>query len=193
MWKIQGIIIAIDGQNVRYYWIPNFGDAYVIGDDGSLWTRHKKVGVNWILSDDWTRMNPTPKELGYLYVNLCFNGRVYTRKIHKLVCEAEYGPCPAGLEACHNDGNLANNNWWNLRYDTPVGNSADKVIHGTDNSGERNPNAKLNWTKAREIRVKYVTGKYTLDSLALEYGVANVTIQAIVYNRIWVEEYDFVT
>ena len=105
-----------------------------------------------------------------------------------MVCEAEYGPCPAGKEVCHNDGDPSNTNWWNLRYDTKKGNEADKVIHGTDQFGKKNPNVKLIREEVREIRVKCDSGKYTLESLALEYRVSRGCISGIIYNLRWVEK-----
>jgi hypothetical protein len=192
MWRIQGIIIDIDGHNVRYYWIPNFGGAYVIGDDGSIWSRHKRAGFRWVLSDDWEKMYPVPDGAGYLNVLLSINGIKRNKNIHKLVCEAVYGPCPPGEEACHNDGNKFNNNWWNLRWDLPENNGADKVIHGTSGKGENNPNVYLNWKKVGEIRAKWSTGKHTIKSLALEYGVSMGCISGIIYNKTWVKEHDLI-
>jgi hypothetical protein len=139
------------------------------------------------LSDDWLERYPSPDQDGYLIVILRFNGISYTKRIHKLVCEAVHGPCPVGLEACHNDGNPANNWWWNLRYDTQIGNKADRVKHGTDFRGDKNPNALLNWDKVEEIRVKWGSGKYTVDELAAEYNVTRSCIGNIIYNNAWVK------
>jgi hypothetical protein len=184
MWAIQSEV-----GSVRYFWVPNMGNAYVIGDDGTLWSRHQRVGwKSWILSDDWTQRNLSPDSFGYLVVSLSFNGIQYTRGIHQLVCEAVWGPCPLGQEACHNDGNPANNHWLNLRYGTREDQHADRRIHGTDNRGERHPNAQLNWTKVREIRAKYATGKYFQKDLALEYGVSRGSIGLIVTFRTWIED-----
>lgn len=186
MWVIHNECVGPDGL-VRYFWIPNFNDAYVIGDDGTLWTRYTGIGSHCYLSNDWLQRYPSPDKDGYPIAVLRFNGVSYTKKIHQLVCEAVCGPCPVGLEVCHNDGKVANNWWWNLRYDTVKNNQADKVIHGTDVRGEKKPNALLNWTKAREIRAKWHSGKYTKDELALEYKVTKSCIINVIYNSTWVE------
>jgi hypothetical protein len=47
------------------------------------------------------------------------------------------------MEACHGDGDSANNRLGNLRWDTPTNNHADKILHGTTNRGERSGTAKL--------------------------------------------------
>lgn len=50
---------------------------------------------------------------------------------HRLVLEAFVGPCPEGMQACHNDGDRMNTRVGNLRWDTPKANSADRWRHGT--------------------------------------------------------------
>jgi hypothetical protein len=182
MWIIQSEVGL-----VRYFWVPNFGDAYVIGGDGSLWSRYQKVGMNWILSDDWTRLNLGLGQNGYRRAVLYFNGVSHYKNIHQLVCEAVHGPCPVGQEVCHNDNNKSNNDWRNLRYDTHPNNCADRIIHGTDQFGEKGPNARSTWVKIREIREKYASGKYSQRGLAREYGLARGTIQLIVNNQTWIE------
>lgn len=50
--------------------------------------------------------------------------------VHKLVLQAFVSKKPNGLQCCHNDGNKANNNASNLRWDTCKNNSLDKIKHG---------------------------------------------------------------
>lgn len=97
------------------------------------------------------------------------------------------GPCPPGMEVCHNDGTKLNNNWWNLRYDTPTGNHADRFRHGTDNSGERSTTAKFIWEEVREIRRKYFSRESTCTSLALECGVSYQCIHHMIRYETWIE------
>lgn len=52
------------------------------------------------------------------------------RYIHRLVLEAFIGPCPEGMEGCHNDGDASNNHLENLRWDTHSANMYDRVKHG---------------------------------------------------------------
>lgn len=59
------------------------------------------------------------------------NGRKDTVGLHRLVLEAFVGPCPPGFQACHNDGNAANNALSNLRWDSTLANAADRKKHGT--------------------------------------------------------------
>ena len=77
-------------------------------------------------------LSPAVKASGHLSVQICREGRFLRRHIHRLVLEAFVGPCPEGMECCHNDGNPANNRVENLRWDTHSSNILDKQGHGTD-------------------------------------------------------------
>lgn len=68
---------------------------------------------------------------GYQRVQLCY-GPVIRKDtyVHRMVLETFVGPCPEGLEACHNDGNPLNNRLDNLRWDTKSANAQDTLQHG---------------------------------------------------------------
>jgi HNH endonuclease/NUMOD4 motif len=70
---------------------------------------------------------PRPTPTGYLRIQV-FKKDQY---IHRLVLEEFVGPCPDGMEACHNDGDRSNNTPDNLRWDTRLGNCQDIIAHGT--------------------------------------------------------------
>lgn len=74
-------------------------------------------------------LKPSPATKGYMRVGID-QRRVAT--IHRLVCEAFYGPRPVGLVTRHLDGDPANNVLSNLRYGTQSENELDKVRHGTN-------------------------------------------------------------
>lgn len=69
---------------------------------------------------------------GRVTAALCVAGKPRTHLVHHLVLEAFVGPRPDGLEACHWDGDAANNAVENLRWDTHVANEQDKKRHGTN-------------------------------------------------------------
>jgi hypothetical protein len=77
-------------------------------------------------------LSPARKSQGHLHVNLYVNGVPWTSNIHQLVLIAFIGPCPPGMECCHNDGNPSNNHLDNLRWDTRSANNLDRIRHGTD-------------------------------------------------------------
>ena len=56
------------------------------------------------------------------------DGTVVTSTVHTVVLEAFAGPCPDGMEACHENDVPTDNRWpENLRWDTPEGNLADRL------------------------------------------------------------------
>lgn len=67
---------------------------------------------------------------GYQRVCLNRDGRGFQRYVHRLVLEAFVGPCPQGMEGCHQDGNKRNNVITNLRWDTHEANIIDLVRSG---------------------------------------------------------------
>jgi len=83
--------------------------------------RHKK-GI--ILASRWSG--------GYDFAALYKDGMRRSLRVHRLVMAAFMGPCPDGMEVCHNNGNPSDNRLVNLRYDTASGNRLDRQLHGTD-------------------------------------------------------------
>lgn len=67
---------------------------------------------------------------GYVTAALIHQGKFHLRKVHAMVLESFVGPRPAGLVACHGDGNPQNNTPANLRWDTISSNTYDKIDHG---------------------------------------------------------------
>lgn len=68
---------------------------------------------------------------GYPIADLWRDGKPQTFRVHRLVLAAFVGPCPPGMEGCHDDGDPSNNQLTNLRWDTHSANIADQVTHGT--------------------------------------------------------------
>lgn len=103
---------------------------------------------------------------------------------HRLMCHLTHGPAPSRRhEAAHNCGNPACFNPNHLRWATPQQNAADKVLHGTDGRGEKNPMARLTEQAVREIRdLQYQVPQ---DVLARHYGVTQSLISLIQNRRLW--------
>lgn len=76
-------------------------------------------------------LTPFAKTYGHLAVHLSAGKRRVNRHIHRLVMEAFVGPCPDGMECCHNNGDASDNRLTNLRWDTSASNTADVTAHGT--------------------------------------------------------------
>ena len=116
--------------------IPRFQGRYEVSNQGRV------RSVDWVVeglarSTQLVKgrvLTPGTSDKGYLGVRLVDpdKGRARIFKVHRLVLEAFIGPCPEGMEACHGDGDRANNAVGNLRWDTRSSNFLDKRQHGTD-------------------------------------------------------------
>jgi len=118
---------------------------------------------------------------GYLLVNLYINSKMRICRINRLVAAAFIGPCPEGMECCHNDGSRTNNVVDNLRYDTRVGNAADRLLHGTHQRGERSGNSKL--TEAQVLAIRADTRLQGI--IAEEYGIEQACVSKIKLRKSW--------
>lgn len=125
------------------------------------------------------------KKSGYATVHLQRDGKRFLGYSHRLVLEAFVGPCPPGMECCHEDGDHQNNCLSNLRWDTRKNNHADKIRHGRTAKGEKNPQAILTKDDALAIRSRLAKGDKAAE-IAKDYATVNVaTIFAIKRGDIW--------
>jgi hypothetical protein len=104
--------------------------------------------------------------------------------VHRLVLSAFAGPCPEGMEACHYNGNPADNRLCNLRWDTRKANHADKVRHGRSARGERNFLAKLTTSDVQRIRDMNRNGVLGKD-IARHFRVTPANISSILKGKTW--------
>lgn len=103
---------------------------------------------------------------------------------HRYVCEAEHGPPPSPEhETAHSCGNRCCVNRWHLRWATREENAADKLLHGTDGRGEKNPKAKL--TRPEVDEIIRLRGIETGVSLAERFGVTPAQISNIQLGKQW--------
>lgn len=75
-------------------------------------------------------LRPSVRADGRSCVSLKRDGQRVIRAVHRLVLEAFVGPCPEGMEGCHEDGDPTNNRLENLRWGTHSSNMLDRVRHG---------------------------------------------------------------
>ncbi len=121
------------------------------------------------------------KSSKYMVVNLS-NGEIRkSALIHRIVLEAFYGSPLKGYEACHNNGIRSDNRLENLRWDTRKNNHADKILHGTEQRGSKNGNAKV--TEEIALLAKY--GKDSLSNLASKFQLSKSTLSNIRYGQTW--------
>lgn len=126
-------------------------------------------------------LNPYYRK-GYPFVALKRDGKYHGKAVHVLVALAFIGEKPFGYHTCHNDGDPTNNVVSNLRYDTPVNNTADRKKHGTYLEGELCARALFTNEQAEKIRISHSQGR-SLSELVDQYSVSRNTIWSIVSGR----------
>lgn len=177
--------IPLEGQDPEIeIWkdIPDF-PGYQVSNMGRVRSSNKcnnnqkyKLLTTWRFNENWPNYRP----LAVLYKNK----KRHYRPVHRLVLHVFVGPCPDGMQCCHNDGNKTNNKLENLRWDTPHANAMDKYKHGTMPLGENNVWSKLNKQQIVEIRNRHRNGESS-RKLAKELGVNKSTILRIARSETW--------
>ncbi len=174
--------------------INGYEELYQVSDCGRVKSVQRKVkrtnkyGTTHTKIINQRILKGRPCRRGHMTVQLCKNNKSKNFQIHRLVLEAFIGPCPQGLECCHNDGNPKNNKQSNLRWDTKSSNRKDSVIHGSCNfqPGINHPNAKLTEDDVVKIREMYATKNYSHIKLGKMFNAGAMTISAIVNRRTWI-------
>lgn len=175
---------------VAYKDIPGF-PGYRAGDDGSVWTCLRRVGVRGlrgcvsVQTTTWRRLRHRLNTRGRPVLTLSVAGKRSTTRVHRLILLAFVGPAPGGLVACHADDDPLNNRLDNLRWDTLSSNAADSRRNGKqDFRGEGNCNSKLTEADVRAARAAHREGE-TVASLSRRFGVTTSTMSKILRGLLW--------
>lgn len=132
-------------------------------------------------------LKPAPTSKGYLTVNLYSGVSPKVSKsflVHRLVAQAFHKNPNNYRYVCHKDGDKLNNQSENLYWGTAQMNEADKVRHGTNTIGSRNPKAKMTEDDVLEIR-KLNKNKMSNRAIAEKYGISPTTVSHIKKRQIW--------
>lgn len=160
--------------------VPGF-DCYCVSKTGIVLTCRAYYQSGYGL---WRQPKIVTSSAHYRIVAMRKKGKWYWRKIHRVVLETYVGPCPSGMQGCHNNGIRKDNNLSNLRWDTSKSNAFDRSRHGHTRIGDLNFNSKLNAEKVRTIRKLKASGK-SFSHIARVYKVAVPTICSVVHGRTW--------
>lgn len=163
--------------------------GYRVGKDGSVWSRWR-IGRRATPDGEWKKLKPFPDRKGYLRVELYRgDGGKVRRLVHHLVLEAFVGPCPEGMEGCHDpDPNPANNCLGNLRWDTRKGNVGDAMRAGrmkwVEHRGSEQASAKLH---ERDIPAIFALRNRGLTQKEIGdlFGVSFQTISKVLRRNRW--------
>lgn len=159
-------------------WRPIPGHpGYMAGTGGSILSSWQAKGK------EWRELRPSlRKEDGRKrYTVRRADGRYRRCYGATLVLEAFIGPCPPGMECCHNNGDCTDDSLGNLRWDTPTANKADMERHGTRQRGEQINTAKLTEDDVRAI----LAGGYPLRPHAEKHGVSIALVGMILRRKVW--------
>lgn len=160
--------------------VPGF-PRYSVGSDGSVWSRRVPRASRGV--GNWKRMR-SYKYRGYTRYNLQGPGGPRTFGVHQIVLMSFCGPCPEGMQGCHNDDVKSNNVPWNLRWDTCENNIKDRSINGRTAKGERIHHAKLNPELVALIWELHGQG-FTRRSIGKRVGVDHSTVTRVIIGRTW--------
>lgn len=178
--------------NENWKQIPNY-PHYEVSDLGRirslarLTKRRNRYGGISIYPIKTRLLKParTGLKRNYLFVSLVSEDTgKKSNYIHRLVLSAFAGPCPEGMEGCHNNGQSKDNRLSNLRWDTHQANTLDAMKHGTayvpyPGVGEVNPSAKFTNEQYRMIAAAPCTEYGDIAKLARELKIPRATVHSI--------------
>lgn len=123
-------------QTVPESWlpVPGYEGMYEVSDRGRARSLPRTVEYRAGIKRRYpgTVLEDTTKGQRYSIVELHKGAGRKKFSVHRLVMLAFVGPCPEGMEVCHNNGDPTDNRLTNLRYATRSENHYDKRRHGTD-------------------------------------------------------------
>jgi len=145
---------------------------------GRFWSLVRKTKTCWV------HKIKSPKTSRYWLIKV--NGRQIGG--HKFSWELHNGPVPEGLFVLHKCDNTMCVNPDHLFLGTTQDNSDDMVSKGRSARGSKHGNAALTEKDVRNIRKRYKRTSYHKSNtreLALEFGVTDSVILAIVRRTVW--------
>lgn len=166
--------------------VPDF-PGYRVHTDGTVETCKKWQGRGrgrkpvFVLTDDWRPLGVDTDERGRKRVTLSRDGRARKFRVSVLVLTAFVGPCPDGLECCHENGDETDDRLGNLRWDTHSSNLMDRRRHGTVALGSKHFRAKL--TEEAVLEIRRAGPPYRRH--AEKFGVTETLVSMVYRRKIW--------
>lgn len=163
-----------------------------VGDDGSVWSKWGQVWGGYKKGSIYGEVSKWKRLKGGVYPHTRYEYTVFSEdskrfwfQVHRLVLLAFVGPCPEGMEACHNNGDRRDNRLENLRWDTRRKNIQDREKHGMTARGKRHGKSKL--TEEDVVKIRHLFGKcgYTSRTLGRMFNVSYMTVYHAVVRNTW--------
>jgi len=179
--------LLVDQMMLRIRSIPGYPE-YGISTDGKVWVYARRDNRGRISGGRFLR--PWTSKSGHLKISIGRAERKKREYIHRLVLEVFVGPCPAGMECRHLDGNPQNNHLSNLRWGSHKENVHDAIQHGTNSpppawAGSKNSQAKLTEAQVEVIFHGYHDGAANMAELSRAFNITLTNISYIVHKRSW--------
>lgn len=127
---------------------------------------------------------PFAKTRGYGSIRIAGKSHLVPR----LACTDANGEPPTVLhQSAHSCGNghVGCVTKRHLSWKLPIENQADRVVHGTDNRGERSGSAKLTPLEVKEIRSAAKVESYSV--IAARFGISKGNVCLIVKRKTWAD------
>lgn len=172
-------------ENEEWAPVSGFETAYEVSTQGRVRSKDRVVedtmpsGVTRKRIKFGTVLRPLRHTNGYVRVTLWRSGVAYNRFIHALVLTAFAGARPSGRQACHNNGDKTDNRLINLRWDTPSANQADRVKHGTAQSGRTRDTRRYSKEDA-DIAVAIFAMTKSISETARRMGMPRTTVSGVI-------------
>lgn len=167
--------------------VPGYEGLYEVSSKGRVRTPGRTVTVTKTyparIMKQAIRGRAKDGKPNSVFVALYKNAKKNQLSVHSMVLEAFIGPRPENMVGCHNDGNPANNDASNLRWDTQSGNCMDKHKHGTSPCGEKQYMHKLTKLQVIEIRKRAMPRNHA--QLAREFGISHTQLTRIIKLQSW--------
>lgn len=143
-------------------------EGFFAREDGTIWTawQNRRSGIprkKWTYDESNLQQVALYPDARGLYLLAALIG--HQVPVHVLVLKAFHGPCPPGMEACHEDRDHQNNAASNLRWDTHQRNLWDSN--------------KLSQEDVEQLRQDHADGE-SVASLALSYGITKRAVYFII-------------
>lgn len=156
------------------------GTNYFVNRSGEV------ITYNWRNTGKRAVLKPATDKKGYQRVGLVIDGRLMTRKVHRLVAKAFITNEECKQQVNHIDGDKSNNRVSNLEWVTQSENKKHSFLLGLeDNNGSNNPFSKLSEQDVLSIREAYDSKEKSTRDLSKDYGVHISTIRKIGNRKVW--------